>query len=181
MLASWDIGTSEYQGSAYNPNSLWNSRRQLSSNHRDHILKFTGNYLVAEPIGVNLGIFVRAQSGQAMSASYTYDNEVLEALGPYGNQSNWGMTVVGRGEMADKQCNGCDRPNNEPFTTLVDVRAEKQFTIGKYGVVHAYFDVFNVMNANTITSFYSTINSRWGEPTYVLPPRVMRIGGAWDF
>ena len=181
MLASWDIGTSEYQGSAYNPNSLWNSRRQLSSNHRDHILKLTANYLIAEPIGVNLGIFIRAQSGQAMTASYTYDSELLEELGPYENQSNWGMTVVGRGEMGDKQCNGCNRPQNEPFTTLVDVRAEKQFTIGKYGVVHAYFDVFNVMNANTITSFYTTINSRWMEPTYVLPPRVMRIGGAWDF
>ena len=91
------------------------------------------------------------------------------------------MTVVGRGEMGDNQCNGCERPQREDFTTLVDVRAEKQFTIGKYGVVHFYFDVFNALNANTVTGLYTTINSRWMDITGLLPPRVMRIGGAWDF
>ena len=181
MLASWDIGKAESEGSAYNPNSLWSRRRAVTGNHRQHILKLTANYLIAEPIGVNLGIFVRAQSGQDLYANYTYDNEILEALGPYGNQSNTSMTVVARGEMGDNQCNGCERPQREDFTTLVDVRAEKQFTIGKYGVVHFYFDVFNALNANTVTGLYTTINSRWMDITGLLPPRVMRIGGAWDF
>ena len=51
----------------------------------------------------------------------------------------------------------------------------------RYGVVHFYFDVFNALNANTVTGLYTTINSRWMNITGLLPPRVMRIGGAWDF
>jgi len=35
-----------------------------SSFDRPHVVKFAGNYLFAEPIGVNLGAFLRLQSGQ---------------------------------------------------------------------------------------------------------------------
>ncbi|MCH7824820.1 MAG: hypothetical protein IH849_08470, partial [Acidobacteria bacterium] len=72
-------------------------------------------------------------------------------------------------------------PEREDFTTILDVRAEKQVTVGRYGVLHFYFDVFNVLNANTVTRLNTALGSRWLRIEDLLPPRVMRIGGAWDF
>ncbi len=51
----------------------------------------------------------------------------------------------------------------------------------KYGVVHFYFDVFNLFNSNVITEFNWSLGSRYGEIQDILPPRVIRLGGAWDF
>ena len=182
MLASYDYGVSESEGSSTSPNGLYNARRQLTGDDRPAIIKVTTNYLIAEPIGVNLGLFVRAQSGETMFANYTYDDSVIEPPnGPFNGQSNTTITVMGRGESADRQCPGCIRPEREDFTTIVDLRAEKQITIGRYGVLHFYLDVFNAFNANTITELNETLGRNWLRIDDILPPRVIRIGGAWDF
>ena len=76
---------------------------------------------------------------------------------------------------------GSVRPEREDFVTIVDIRAEKQVTIGKYGVLHFYFDVFNLFNANTITEFDWDLGKYYNEIQDILPPRVIRLGGAWDF
>ncbi|MBW2278394.1 MAG: hypothetical protein JRF63_12945, partial [Deltaproteobacteria bacterium] len=182
ILASWDIGKSEFEGSSSTASGLYNSRRQLSSNDRLHIIKVTGNYLIAEPIGVNLGMFLRAQSGQRMRTSYSYPRAMMTAPAngsPFSSgQGNQSRTISVGGDVT---CPGCVRPAREPFTTLLDVRAEKQVTIGSYGVLHFYFDVFNLFNANTGISFNQTLGSRYLDLNNILPPRSMRIGGAWDF
>ena len=87
---------------------------------------------------------------------------------------------MGRGE-GDVQCPGCERPLREPFVTIVDVRAEKQITIGRYGLLHFYFDVFNLFNANTITELNERLGRNWLRIDDILPLRVIRVGGAWDF
>ena len=69
----------------------------------------------------------------------------------------------------------------EPGGYSTPDESEKQFTIGKYGVLHFYFDVFNLFNANTVTEFRWWLGSRYMETYDILPPRVIRIGGAWDF
>jgi hypothetical protein len=182
LLASWDVGNSESQGSGTVPDDVYDNRRQLSGNDRLHIIKVTANYLFAEPVGVNLGVFVRAQSGEPMFASYTYSGDLIEEIGPFPTgQGNQGRTVMAPGESDDWQCPGCERPEREDFTTLVDVRAEKQVTIGRYGVLHFYFDVFNLFNVNTITELNEVLGNNWLRVDDVMPPRVIRIGGAWDF
>jgi hypothetical protein len=175
VLASYDYGKAYVAGASTSPNGLYNNRRQLDSNSLPHIFKFTGSYLVAEPIGVNLGVFVRAQSGNPVGADYTYSGSYLDSIGPFDDQGNTNIDILVNGE------GGPDRPARRDFTTLVDFRAEKQVTIGKYGVLHFYFDVFNLFNANTITNFRTRLGSRYLEITNILPPRVMRLGGAWDF
>ena len=41
MLASWDIGKSESEGSSTTPNGLYNARRSEISNSRRHIINET--------------------------------------------------------------------------------------------------------------------------------------------
>jgi hypothetical protein len=117
-----------------------------------------------------------------MVADYNYPSSLLRALGPFPTgQGSQTIDIMGRGESDDHQCPGCTRPAREDFTTLVDVRAEKQVTIGRYGVVHFYFDVFNVLNTNTITELNERLGGNWLRIDNVMPPRVIRVGGAWDF
>jgi hypothetical protein len=176
VLASYDYGRGYTQGSATSPNGLFNNRRAELFGSRPHNFKFTGNYLIAEPVGVNLGLFLRAQSGEPVQAQYNYAPSVLEPPnGPFGDQDDVDIDIDARGEGN----NG--RPEREDFVTIVDIRAEKQVTIGRYGVVHFYFDVFNLFNENTITEFRWGLGPRYQEIQDILPPRVIRIGGAWDF
>ncbi len=176
VLASYDYGRGFVEGSSTSPNGLFNARRQELFGSRPHNFKFTGNYLIAEPIGVNLGMFVRAQSGEPVEAWYTYDDSVIEPPnGPFPRQGNTDISIDARGEGN----NG--RPQREDFVTIVDIRAEKQVTIGRYGVLHFYFDVFNLFNSNVITEFDWDLGPFYGDIQDVLPPRVIRLGGAWDF
>ena len=131
---------------------------------------------------MNLGLFVRAQSGEPMFGDYTYDDSVIEPPnGPFPNQSNTNIDIMAPGEAKNHQCPGCNRPDREPFVTIVDIRAEKQVTIGRYGTLHFYFDVFNLFNSNVITEFEWTLGRNYMQIQDILPPRVIRIGGAWDF
>jgi hypothetical protein len=176
VLASYDYGRGYSTGSSTSPNGLDNARRAELFGSRPHNIKFTGNYLIAEPIGINLGAFIRAQSGEPVQANYTYSRDVINPPnGPFPSQGNTGRTIDARGEGN----NG--RVEREDFVTIVDIRAEKQVTVGKYGVLHFYFDVFNLFNSNVITEFAWTLGPNYGAIQDVLPPRVIRLGGAWDF
>jgi hypothetical protein len=176
LLASYDYGKGYNEEEGTSPRALFNGRRAELFGSRPHNIKITGNYLFAEPIGVNLGVFVRAQSGEPVQADFSYDASLLEPpFGPFPDQDNANTTIDARGEGN----NG--RPTREDFVTIVDFRAEKQVTIGQYGVVHFYFDVFNMFNANTITEFEWTLGRFYQEIQDILPPRVIRVGGAWDF
>jgi len=130
-------------------------------------------------VGVNLGLFVRANSGEPVRAAYNYRRSLIQAPNsPYCCQGNQGRVIDGRGEGNTV---GSSRPEREDFVTILDIRAEKQVSIGGYGVLHFYFDVFNVFNSNVITEFRWNLGSRYQEIQDILPPRVIRIGGAWDF
>jgi len=179
VLASYDYGVGYSEGSSTSPNGLYNGRRQQLYGSRPHNFKFTGNYLFAEPVGVNLGIFIRAQSGEPVQAWYDYDSSLLEPpFSPFDDQGSTSIAIDGRGEGNDV---GSLRVAREDFVTIVDIRAEKQLTIGRYGILHFYFDVFNLFNSNTITEFDWDLGRYYNEIQDILPPRVIRLGGAWDF
>jgi hypothetical protein len=63
---------------------------------------------------------------------------------------------------------------------IIDLRVEKELALGRYGRVGFVGDIFNVLNANTVTEIgqrgrlFSVINA-------ILPPRVLRIGIRYRF
>lgn len=179
MLASYDFGRGYFASAGTTPSGTYNNRRQQLFASRPHMFKVTTNYLIAQPIGVNLGLFVRAQSGEPVRAQYRYDDSLIEPPNsPYPFQSNQLIYVDVRGDGNEV---GSRRPEREAFVTIVDIRAEKQVAIGKYSVLHFYLDVFNLFNANTVTEFSWTLGPRYGEIGDILSPRSIRLGGAWDF
>lgn len=186
VLASYNYGVSRiFDDVGDNPNQDINANGVISSYDRPHMIRITGNYLFAEPIGVNFGMFMKLYSGQGRIRSVRYyDEDYPELL-----QGN--VTIRQYERRTDPH-----GPQAYNWLKMLDLRAEKQFTVGKYGVLHFYFDVFNVFNVNTVTSGTSTVLSPlystnryyyesgdeiFGRVNDIVPPRVIRIGGAWDF
>ncbi len=179
MLASWDIGRAEsysgqrsntiFGGALDNPNNDVN-RAGLSPWDRTHLVKVTGNYVFAEPVGVNLGVFWRLESGAPLTRVADFRSRDVEGL----NQNRVRVRVAPPGE---------DTIGGERLDTLnmVDVRAEKRFTLGRYGLLHIYADVFNLFNTNAVTRQGNISGVNFERVFDLVPPRVFRIGVGWDY
>ena len=62
-----------------------------------------------------------------------------------------------------------------PNLTLFDIRTEKVFNVtGRK--VSAFFDVYNIFNANEPQTLTTTSGSAWLFPSAITPPRVARVG-----
>jgi len=68
----------------------------------------------------------------------------------------------------------------QPAVHLLDVRAEKGFSLGNAGRLDLVLDLFNSFNANTATEIASR-RGAFGAILEVLPPRVARIGVRYRF
>jgi len=179
MLASWDIGRAEsysgqrsntiFGGALDNPNNDVN-RAGLSPWDRTHLVKVTGNYVFAEPIGVNLGVFWRLESGAPLTRLVDFRSRDVEGL----NQNRVRVRATPPGE---------DTIGGERLDTvnIVDVRAEKRFTVGRYGLLHIYADVFNLFNTNAVTRQGNISGVNFERVFNLVPPRVFRIGVGWDY
>ncbi|MDH5405741.1 MAG: TonB-dependent receptor [Candidatus Aminicenantes bacterium] len=124
---------------------------------RPHLIKIAGSYQF--PYGINLGGFVRYQSGAPWDRSI-----IAEDL----NQGDVEVRVEPRGSQ---RLDGI-------FT--VDLRLSKVFRLPK-GNLEAMFDVFNLFNANTITSIGTTTLDDLERPLNILPPRIARFGVKYTF
>jgi hypothetical protein len=70
--------------------------------------------------------------------------------------------------------------NRYPTVQIMDVRADKSFTFGKFGKLTAMLDLFNLTNSGVVTSArVTTVN--FNEVLTLLNPRVMRLGFRYDF
>ena len=105
---------------------------------RTHIVKATGTYLLPGPVGVNLGAFPRVQSGQPLLRWVLFTG--YEGL-RYGYVY---VRAAPRGEVST----GCERYDT---VAILDLRAEKLFTLRRRDSVHVYADVFIVFNCNAVT------------------------------
>ena len=64
---------------------------------------------------------------------------------------------------------------------VLDLRAEKQFTMGRWGVLHVYADLFNVFNDNTVTAIEVDSSAAYNNIFWLVSPRVFRLGVGFDF
>ncbi|PYR34270.1 MAG: hypothetical protein DMF90_17765 [Acidobacteria bacterium] len=77
-------------------------------------------------------------------------------------------------------------PILQPYTqfedrlTQLDVRLTKIFRIGGRRL-QGMFDVFNVLNANTVLGVNATYGTAWLRPTSVMAGRLFKFGGQYDF
>jgi len=180
VLGSWTIGRIDSNlaggaginaGSVFdNPNNDIN-RSGLSREDRTHIVKLNASYLFADPVGVNLGVSLRHESGGPIRRLFRLDRGTVSrgqpwiAAAPIGTDDN--PASLG-GRMSS--------------ITLLDLRGEKQFALpGSWGRMTLTFDAFNILNENAERSINTRSGSTYGRIRGIVPPRMLRLGFGWMF
>jgi hypothetical protein len=69
----------------------------------------------------------------------------------------------------------------EDRRTQVDLRVTRTFRVAGAGSLQATADLYNVFNASTVLGRNDTYGPRWGQPTSILPGRMLQIGGRLTF
>jgi len=144
------------------PNSLTNARGRTFWD-RPRILRVSGLY--EWKWGMRFASAYRYQTGQPMYRS------ILVSATLEGVPLNQGPVEI----LAEPQGAAV-----QPPVHLLDVRAEKGFSVGRAGRLDLVFDLFNTFNANTATEVASR-GGAFGAILEVLPPRVARIGVRYRF
>ena len=63
----------------------------------------------------------------------------------------------------------------------LNLRASKKFGIGGSRRFEVTADVFNALNANTVTAMTVASGPSFGAVTAILPPRIVRLGATFSF
>ncbi len=154
-----DIG---YGGNTYDPN-FWINAEGFSTNDPTHMVKVQGSYQL--PLGINVNAYFHANTGNTWTTRYR--TKIF-------NQGRITFFVEPRGS------------NHYKMQKALDLRLEKTFTVAARYKLGVIFDVFNVLNDDTITSWGTRINYDWTPGQYpstgghdlygLVQPRQARLG-----
>jgi len=68
-----------------------------------------------------------------------------------------------------------------PNTNQTDVRFEKSFKLAKSQKVSARLNIFNLLNANTVTDLIRQSGVNFLKPTSIMAPRIMEVSASYQF
>ena len=71
--------------------------------------------------------------------------------------------------------------NRSPSVSILDLRADKSFTFGRYGRLTGMVDVFNALNNGTVINFATQTGANYKRVIGILDPRIVRFGIRYDF
>ena len=68
----------------------------------------------------------------------------------------------------------------EKKLTQTNLRLEKSFPVG-HSKLRAMVDLFNAFNGNGVITLNTRVNALYPLPTLVMPARMLKFSGQWDF
>jgi len=71
--------------------------------------------------------------------------------------------------------------NRAPTVSILDFRADKTFSFGRFGKVTGMVDIFNAMNAGTVINVSTVTGATLNRVIGILDPRVVRFGVRYNF
>jgi hypothetical protein len=71
--------------------------------------------------------------------------------------------------------------NRAPTVAILDFRADKSFSFGRFGRLTGQVDIFNITNSGTVTNFATTTGAQYLRVIGILDPRIVRFGVRYDF
>lgn len=131
--------------------------------------KFLGTYVVPK-VDVQIGGTFQGLPGPALAANVNYPNAVIQpSLGRplSGGAANATVNVVEPGGLYGERLN------------QLDLRVGKLFRVGR-GRTNVGFDIFNILNANSVLAENSNY-AAWRQPLTILMPRYVRFSAQIDF
>jgi len=154
LLASfaktWNREAAVGPGNDFTPNALINA---TGSQDRFTTWQAKLHATVNLPLEFRLIPVVRSQSGTPFARTFV-------------RTLNYGNAVIKTEPIA---------ANRTPNVTLVDLRTENGFRIGRARLM-GFFDVYNVFNTNAEQTVTTSSGASWLRPTAITGPRILRVG-----
>jgi hypothetical protein len=125
----------------------------------DWYAKLVGTYQF--PWGVYASTFWQHLSGATLRRTYVFRSI-----------PNSGTITVPLEAFGDRRL---DNQNS------LNVRASKKFVLGNSWRLEGTFDLFNALNANTVTAMTVASGPSFGAVTAIVPPRIVRFGATLSF
>jgi hypothetical protein len=158
-----DIGYGSRRDMNTNDPNFWINDQGNLTYDPTHQIKIQGTYIL--PFGIGLNVFYHGITGTAWTTEFRT---------PLLNQGRVTFLAEQRGA------------NHYKMANLLDMRVEKTFNLATRYRLQLLFDVFNLFNVNTITSWGTRIGYDWtpgdfpsgsGHEIYTIPnPRQARVG-----
>jgi len=160
-----DGSTSTTTSPRDNPNGL-----RFCDNVPPFRTTFKGSAAYTMPWDIQVSGSFRAVPGTSVSADYTVNSTIAgrPIVGGISNATTINVNLI------------------EPNTLFLDYQNQLDGRVGKtfrFGRVQAqgFVDIFNVLNAGTITAVNQTYGGTWNNPTAILAGRTVRFGTQWEF
>lgn len=150
-----------------NPNWSYNAEGTLTRDH-PHILKLMGSYIL--PFKITLGVSYLFASGSTYNSNIRIPDEIdPDSVGNYAGALRFYAEEKGSFRY--------------PSVHQLDLRLEKFFTLGKtrFGLL---MDMFNVLNASTVTEYetaYEPDAYEFGYVWGIMRPRTWKFGVQFEF
>jgi hypothetical protein len=71
--------------------------------------------------------------------------------------------------------------HRRPHLNLINVRLEKRFTLPRAQIATVTLNLYNALNANTVTALQNRSGASFLQPLGILPPRLAEIGLSYRF
>jgi hypothetical protein len=133
----------------------------------DWYFKGVGSYQL--PWGIYTSAYVQTISGAKQQRTY-----VFRAVDPDGGPRLVQAATI---TLAMEPFGATELPT----LTSVNWRASKRLKMGKGKTLELVADLFNALNANTVTSQSVVSGPTYGAISAVVPPRIIRLGATWSF
>jgi hypothetical protein len=172
------------------PNSLYFLNSRPGNHYWDWTGKIIGTYEF--PLGIALNTSFRSQKGEATGRTIAVN--CTAAINPGQTCAQAGGRSLAQGNIsAQTVVQSGVKGNFYPAQTLLDVGLKKSFRISEtLGRVDANFDLFNLLNANTVRAWQTSSSSlktlddgtqvpNFHVPTGILNARIFRLGMRWAF
>ena len=154
LLASftrtWSHEAALGTGNEFTPNALINS---TGTQDRFSTWQAKLNATLTLPGAFRVVPVIRSQSGQPFARTF------VRTLN-YGNATIKAQPITA---------------NRTPTITLVDLRTEKAFGVGRARVI-GFLDLYNAFNTNAAQTLTTSSGGSWLRPTAITGPRALRIG-----
>ncbi len=165
MLLGFTAGRNEggiALGDFNDPTNLINQQGVVGTD-ATYSLKLSGTYIIPV-VDVNVSGSVIRNTGYALHPQF----QVNRGLFPGLTVSSKNVRVKPRGE------------DRLPSVAMIDLRFSRAFRFGQTSI-EPQMDIFNLTNADTIVGQVDTFGSRYGVPTEILAPRLLRVGVVMKF
>lgn len=139
-----------------NPNNLINIRNRVHGQDRTHIVKVNGTYIL--PMDILFSANYRYYTGQPLTRTFQVRL----------NQGFVNIPLEPRGTF------------RYPNVSILDLRFSKLFKVNNWSV-EGMVDLFNALNAGTVTSQVTTLGVSYGRPSRLLSPRIVGVGARFKF